>query len=160
VVSRVTIDDKAIQGSLRRLSRHISDTPVIMRVLGLALRNYVRQTIDMGGRKRAHAPLSWWTQQRTGRRKPLRGISKDIHYNSDAREANVYFARQTIGWSLDMHHKGYNVPAITGQLQKVPLAKGGAIFFRNRRASKVVRDLTSRTVTEWIEDGAKKSWRP
>ena len=170
MVSRVTIDDAAIQGSIRRLRKHIDDSDLTMRIIGIALRDYVRETIRMGGRKRPHAPLSWWTIQRTGRRKPLKGIEKDIHYESGEKDAQIYFARQTYGWNIDMHHKGYNIPARQG-FMVVPLAKGGFIFMMKAKAAKVpgreiwpvqkeVRDLVSKLVTEWIGQGVSRSWRP
>lgn len=141
-----------------------------MRNIGIGLRDYVRETVQMGGRKRPHAPLSWWTRQRTGRRKPLKGLERHFHYRSTSADAEVFFARPTYGWTIDMHHTGYKIPARQG-FMAMPLASGGYIFMRNARASRVpareiwpvqkeVRDLVSKIVTDWIDNGVKRSWRP
>jgi phage gpG-like protein len=172
VVSRVQIDDKAIQGSINRLRHHLTwDSKVVMRNIGITMREYVRETVRMGGRKRKHAPLSWWTTQRTGRRKPLSGLDRLFSYSSDSNSTHVFFRPETDGWSIGMHHTGYKIAPVSGRKMFVPFARGGGIGFTNRKASRVpareiwptqkeVRDMVSSMVSRWINDGARRSWRP
>jgi hypothetical protein len=171
MVSSVRIDDAAIQGSIRRLSRHFKvEQKLVVRNIGIALRDYIRSTVDRGGRKRPHAPLSDWTRARTGRRKPLRGISRGISYRSNDEEVVIYYSRETDGWDLTLHHTGWRIPARVGRMV-VPLAGGGRRVFMKAKSVRVpgreiwptqkeVRDLVSGIVTRWIDSGVKMSWRP
>jgi phage gpG-like protein len=171
MVSSVTVDFAPIQGAIRRLSRYIYDDARLMDNIGRVLRDYVRQTIASSGRKRPYAPLSWWTTQRTGRRKPLSTIPRRISYSADKTTATVFYRGDQTNWSINAHHTGYKIPARKNVLMAVPLARGGAIFFHNARATRVpareiwptqkeVATVVSHMVNNWIKEGVRKTWRP
>lgn len=142
------------------------------------LRDYVRQTITMQGRKRPYAPLSKWTKARTNRRKALITLRPRIKASWDDSKGVVYFDAPSSDWHIDMHHRGYRIPAISGKLMVVPAAKffgnrpAGGTFaaFKSRKASKVpareiwpnkaeVKKVIEPIYKDWVQNQAEKNWR-
>lgn len=172
----VKTDSAHILGSINRLRNYMYfDRPVVMRNIGTVLRDYVRQTITMQGRKRPYAPLAQMTKMRTGRRKALVGLRTQIKYRSDANSAEVYFEQRDPQWHIDMHHRGFRSGPVQLQgkdVMAVPQhGSDDPLYFKRRKEARIparevwpvqkeVRDIVSRMVTNWINSGIKSSWRP
>jgi hypothetical protein len=166
----VHIETGEIGGAIRRLRRHIGDSGRITQTIGLTLREYVRETITRGGRRRTYAPLSWWTRQRTGRTRPLLPLRPGIKYTADSTTVTVFYDGDRVNpWDTWMHHGGYTIPARSGRMY-VPFRRGGGAFFTRARAAAVpareiwptqreVRDEVRAMVTRWINEGVTAAWR-
>ena len=162
---QVDIDDAQVQRSLSRYRRNLAESASLMRKLSFALRDYVRETIRMGGRKRPYAPLAQMTRLRTGRIKPLLPLVNSIKSSYTPQTLSVFFedARAAAeGWTIEQHHKGYTIPA-RQKLMVVQPRRGIAkpIFFRTAKATRVpareviptraeVNSVISGAVREWI----------
>lgn len=164
----IRFDDEQVQRSLNRYRRNISESASLMRRLSFSLRDYVRETIRMGGRKRPYAPLSQMTRLRTGRIKPLISLVNSIKSDYTPTSVRVYFENEKAaaqGWTIEQHHKGFTIPA----RQKLMVVRprrgiGKPIFFRTARRTRVpareviptqreVNSVISAAVREWIERG-------
>jgi hypothetical protein len=161
-VIRVDFQDEQVQRSLRRYRDQIASSPSLMRSLSFQLRDYVRETMKMQGRKRPWAPLSQMTMLRTGRRKPLTPLVSAIKSSYTPTSVQVYFENpKNQDWTIEQHHKGYTIPAKVGR-QGFYAARGGAPhFFMYRKSAKVpareiiptraeINKVISGTVTNWI----------
>lgn len=160
----VRIDDAQLKRALRALKSELTNTRPINERVARAMRDYVKDTIRMGGRNRAHAPLAPMTIARTGRTKPLVGVEKGIRASATKDEAVVYHTNPK--YTATQHHRGYTTPAIN----KSVLMKSGDQFFRGKKASRVpAREIwpniheTYRVVkglfSDWIKSGAFRAWR-
>lgn len=168
----IDVDGRQVRASIDRLIKHLNGSREVFEVVGRVLRDYTRETIELGGRSRPFAPLSWWTKKRTGRTKPLLTLRRYITYRANKDGAQVYFDAPSDEWDLNMHHYGYTIPARRGHpLMVVPFKNGRAKFFRFAKAAKVparkvwptVKEseaLVSKVVSDWLKAGAKSGWRP
>jgi len=166
-VFRVDIDDEQVVRSLRRYRRTVTESTGLMRSLSFALRNYVRETMSMGGRKRPYEPLAPLTRFRTGRRKPFSTIIKSVKSRYTSNTVEVYFdsvEAQAENWDLEMHHKGFTIPARKKLMVIRPARGGDPIFFRTARRTRVpareiiptqreINSVISKEITTWIERG-------
>lgn len=166
----ITIDDEQVARSLNRYRRNISESASLMRRLSFSLRDYVRETIHMGGRKRPYAPLAPLTRLQTGRIKPLISLTPSIKSRYTPNTVEVYFENEDAtsqGWNIEQHHKGYVIPARKTLMMITPrrgIAK--PIFFRSAKRTRVpareviptqreVNSVISAAVREWIEKGSR-----
>lgn len=160
----------------KRLDRSIKGMRVTLRKgpyrkVGFLLRNYVRKTITMQGRKRPYKPLSWWTKKRTGRNKALITLRNRIKFFSDRNSASIYFDGQGLDFSITNHHFGFTSPAVSGKRMVVPNPSGGILAaFSSRRKSVIpprevwpqfreVRRLVRREFRNFYSKEAKVKWR-
>lgn len=160
----VVNNERAIR-AIKRLGDRLNNTALAVAALGETMREYIEQTIEMGGRKRPYLPLSEWTQYRTGRVKPLITLADRFHVQSNRRTAIVYFVPPT-GKKFDIwrHHRGYTTPAVTGKLMVV-----GERFFKSKKKGKApAREIfptqaeasvvIARQVRAWINEGIRDTW--
>lgn len=166
----IFIDDKNLKRSIDFLSQYFKRRQQVFARIGWHMRDYVRDTIRMGGRGEPFAPLSDWTIARTGRTRPLITLADRIQSRSTNDDAQVYFAPiPGKNFTINQHHRGYTRPAIVG-LQVVPIKKGLSRYFMSSQAIEVpARKIwptgqeTSKEITkyvhEWINSGAKANWR-
>lgn len=165
----VRVDDSAFQRAVERFKDHLRGTRRPMTVAGRGLRDYVKETIRMGGRP-AWPPLSKWTIARTRRTKPLGNMQKYISFEASATGARV-FARETgEDWSVDQHHTGWYIPPREAPIMVTKKPDGrGKTFFRKAEGAYVpprpiwptrreVEKVVVPTVQDWLKEGARK-WR-
>lgn len=166
----VEIDDRNLKASLRRMERELKNPGKVYGQAARHMRDYVRQTITMQGRKRPYAPLSKWTKAKTGRRKALIPLRKYIKARWDGTSGQVYFQQRSSAWHIDMHHTGFTSPAVIGRKMVVP-GKGGNIFavFMSRKASVIparevwpeqeeVEKEVNKMFSTWVDDVARRTW--
>lgn len=159
----VRIDDAQLKRALRALKSELTNTRPINERVARAMRDYVKDTIRMGGRNKSHAPLAPMTIQRTGRTKPLVGVEKGIRATANKNEAVVFHKHPE--YTATQHHKGYTTPAVPGRLMK----SGDKFFWGKKRSRVPAREIwpnipeTYRVVkalfSEWIRTGAFRAWR-
>lgn len=167
----VFVDDRALRGSLRRMRKEIGNLRPVYRRASAHMRDYVRRTITMQGRKKPYKQISWWTKQRTGRRKALITLRPRIKNAWNSTEGVVYFDPISSAWHIDQHHTGYISKAVSSKRMVVPNNGGGIVAaFSKRKASKipareiwptkaeVARELRP-IIQNWIFKGARKAWR-
>lgn len=167
----VTIDTRHLRASVGRMVGELRRPATAYGKAARHMRDYVRQTITLQGRKRPYKSLSHWTKARTGRRKALITLRKEIKAGWSNTQGIVYFNRVSPEWHIDMHHTGFTSPPVMHKRMVVPMAAGGvyAAFF-HRKASKVpAREVwpTKKEVIQevtplfhqWVEGLARKSWR-
>jgi len=167
----VEIDDRNLRKSMRNMEAFLRRPATVYGRAARHMRDYVRQTITMQGRKRLYVPLSQWTRDRTGRRKALIHLRPFIKAKWDNIKGEVYFEQKSSGWHIDQHHTGYTSPAVLNKRMVVP-RHGGGIFavFSNRKASKTPArevwpnqaELTKEMVPifkTWVDDIARRQWR-
>ncbi len=167
----VTIDDRALKGSLRRLRRYVGNTTPVYRKAALHMRNYVRQTITLQGRKSPYKQLSWWTKQKTGRRKALITLRPRIKAAWGRQIGAVFFDPVSAAWHIDQHHTGYISKEVTGKRMAIPRKGGGLVaLLMNRKQSVIPRreiwpgkgeaaKEIQPIVQAWLTRGARKTWR-
>lgn len=167
----IEIDSRSLRASLRRMERELKRPSKLYANLGRYWRDYVRQTIAQGGRKRPYAPLSKWTRRRTGRRKPLITLRKQIRARWDGSAAEIYFAQVSSAWHIDQHHTGYTSPAVVNKRMVIRSKSGGVVaaFFSRKAAVTPAREVwptksevTAGTVPvfkKFVDTAARKNWR-
>lgn len=167
----VIVNDRQVRQSIDRLSAHLGRTDIIMRRIGQHLRDYVRETIEMGGRGRPYAPLSRWTRMRTGRSRPLITLTNNFRFAYDSTTAIVFFTTPAgKSFSIWQHHFGFRVPARLGRpVMVIPTAGGSPIFTARAKESIIParpvwpnkQEATAEVnafIRDWINQGVRQ-WR-
>lgn len=167
----VEIDSRRLRASLRRMERQLKRPQVVYGRASRHMRDYVRRTITLQGRKRNYIPLSQWTRARTGRVKALITLRSNIRSRFSSAAGEVYFQQRSPHWHIDQHHTGFISPAVINKRMIVPKSGGGILaVFTKRKASKiparevwptkseVTREVT-RMFATWVQGVARKSWR-
>lgn len=172
--SGIHIDTSRLKASLRRMERDLKRPATVYGRAARHMRDYVRETITMQGRKRKYTPLSHWTRARTGRRKALITMRPFIKASWDAKAGVVYFDQTDKAWHLDQHHTGFISPPVDLGGRKrmvVPKASGGVLAaFTKRKASKIpgreiwptqkeVNAEVTGMFATWVDGLARKNWR-
>ena len=167
----ITIDTSNLKASIRRAQSKFRAPASVYGKSARHMRDYVRETISMQGRKRSYVPLSTWTKRRTGRRKALITLRQNIMARWDNSRGQVFFEQRDVGWHIDQHHTGYTSPAVLNKRMVVPKHGGGILaVFSNRKAAKTpAREVwptqaeVNKEVTPifnaWVSDIMRKSWR-
>lgn len=168
----VIIDTRRLDASIRKMNGMLRGGlgPAYSEI-GRTMRNYVRATITSQGRKRPYAPLSWWTKQRTGRRKALITLKKRIKHKSSSKSAKVFFNAGGLNFTITQHHKGFTSPAVSNKLMVIP-NPSGTVFkaFKSRKASKIparevwptdreTKRIASRIFKNFFDGKARVLWR-
>jgi hypothetical protein len=158
----ITIDDAQVQASLRRYRENLEESASLMRRLSFNLRDYVRDTIKMQGRKRPYEPLAPMTRLRTGRRNALTTLQSAIKSSYTATTVQVYFDNpKGESWTIEQHHKGFYVPPKVGRQGFYAARTGAPVFFMSSRGHKVpareviptkaeINSVISVAVTNWV----------
>jgi len=170
--SGIHIDSSRLRASLRRMEKDLKRPATVYGRASRHMRDYVRETITMQGRKRSYAPLSHWTRERDNRRKALITLRPFIKASHDARAGVVFFQQKSSAWHIDQHHTGFVSPAVTGKKRMVvPKAGGGVLAaFTKRKASKIpgrevwptqaeVNKEVTGMFSTWVDGLARKNWR-
>lgn len=133
---------------------------IIFDRIGRMLRDATKEQM----RSYPYAPLSKWTKMRTGRSRPLQPLVKEIGYEASVKSVAIIHRNPSTRWSIQQHHLGYSIPPRIGRpVMRVPLHKGGAIFFTSARGAKVparpvwlsesrTRQLTLGMLNSWLQD--------
>jgi len=147
----IRFDDRGIVAALREIEAQVKDRKKLMDKAGRTIRDYTRETIKMQGRLRPYAPMTRSSKQTSGKHKLFSGVPRDIVHVAHNDRFVVYFNRVTVGWNLEMHTKGIQVPYTRGITMMIPHGLGkarnelgqftggslGPKFFRFRRPFKV-----------------------
>lgn len=122
----VIVNDRGTRLALTQLSRELGNKRRVYSLMGKHFRDYVRQTVHMGGRHKKHAPLSIWTKKRTGRNKPFTTIWRHFDYRVQPDAVLIYHMPHGEGrWNITMHHKGYVTPTRWGRpFMVIPMKRG------------------------------------
>lgn len=141
----ISIDSRALLKRTRELKNKL--TPggqrQFLRRVGKVLRDAVRQRFITSGDGK-WAPLSPWTEAKTGRRKPLMNMRHRIHYRvTGPGGVEIYFDAPSSEWSIEDHDRGNVSPAVEDRRMAFPLRRPAAIgasgeymVFNRRRASR------------------------
>jgi hypothetical protein len=158
----IDIDDEQVQRSLRRYRENLMESASLMRRLSFNLRDYVRETMQMQGRKRPWAPLAQFTMLRTGRRKPLTTLVRHIKSEYTPTTLRVFFENpKGEDWTIEQHHKGFIIPPRVGRQGFYTARAHTPMFFMTSRGAKVpareiiptrreVDSVISAAVTDWV----------
>lgn len=167
----IEIDSSRLRASLSRMERSLKRPQVVYGRAARHMREYVRRTITLQGRKRNYIRLSHWTRGRTGRRKALITLRPYIKSRYDSTSGQVYFQQRDASWHIDQHHTGFTSPAVVNKRMVIPKAGGGILAaFMNRKASKIparevwptkaeVTKEVTRMFATWVDGVARKTWR-
>jgi hypothetical protein len=152
--------------------RELGNGQAAMTLIGQHMVEYIGDTIRKGGRNRPYAPLAPMTVARHGRTKPLITLADNFRYRAHRLSCEIYFvAPAGKTFDIDWHHRGYRIPARSGNPYMVAMGtSGGLVFFTHARAAKVpAREIwpshaegqkeVSRFAQAWIKDAARRSWR-
>jgi hypothetical protein len=134
------------------------------------MRLYVQRTITLQGRGKKYQPLAQITSLRTGRRKALLSLRKQIKSNFTSKNANVFFTPISDKWNDLSHHFGFTSPPVVNKRMVIPLRGGGSIFLKNRKASVIpAREIwpSNKEVTtevkpifdRFIRNTMRRNWR-
>lgn len=167
----IEIDDRRLRASMRKVLRELKRKSPVYGKAAKHMRDYVRATITMQGRKRKYAPLGKWQSAKTGRRKALITLRPNIKSRYDNTKGEVYYNQTQSGWHIDMHHTGFTSPAVVGKRMVVPSRGGGVLAaFHNRKASKIparevwptqaeVNKEVGIIFKDWVEKNVRTNWR-
>ncbi len=167
----VEIDSRNLRASLRRMEQSLRRPQVVYGRASRHMRDYVRRTITLQGRKRTYVRLSHWTRGRTNRRKALITLRPFIKARHSSAAGEVYFLQRDNNWHIDQHHTGFTSPAVVNKRMVIPRAGGGILAaFMSRKASKIparevwpnateVRREVTRMFATWVDGVARKTWR-
>lgn len=167
----VEIDLTDLRASMGRMERNLKNHTVFYGRASRHMRDYVRNTITMQGRTKNYATLSQWTRRKTGRRKALITLRRNIRARHDRVAGEVFFQQRDSSWHIDQHHTGFTSPAVVNKRMVVPNQAGGILaVFSNRKASKIparqvwpsfaeTRKEVTRIYSIWLDSIARKSWR-
>ena len=159
----IDIDDENVARSLRRYRENLNESASLMRRLSFNLRDYVRDTIKMQGRKRPYEPLAEMTRLRTGRRNALTTLQSAIKSTYTPTTLSVFFENPKPGqtWTIEQHHKGFYVPPQIGRQGFYAARSGRPVYFMTSRGHKIpareviptkaeVDKVVSAAVTDWV----------
>lgn len=167
----VEIDAGDLRDSMRRMEAELRRPAPVYGKAARLVRDYVRQTITLQGRKTKYFQLSKWTKARTNRRKALITLRPLIKAAWDSIGGYVYFQQTDKKWHVDDHHTGFTSKAVTGKRMVVPRKGGGIVaVFMNRKEVKVpsrevwptqgeVDATVTPVFTQWTEANARRNWR-
>lgn len=150
--------------ALRRAMKILDDSfgkrgrNLLMSRIARELRDRTRKRITSQG-EGTWAPLSKWTQARTGRRKALVTLRKNVKARWNADEAAIYFEPVSNKWDLTDHHRGFTSPAVNGKRMSWNLVRPTAIGLRQNKISIMSRKasvIPARDV--WSTDRKTKIW--
>jgi len=150
-VITIKFGDRGIAAALKEIQEQVTDRMELMDKAGRTIRDYARETVRMQGRRKPYPPMTRSSKQTSGRNKLFSGVPSDIIHVAHNDRFIVYFNRVTVGWSLEMHTKGINIPSSRGITMMIPNGLGkarssqgqflggnlGPKFFRFRRAFKI-----------------------
>lgn len=170
MVSTVFIRDRNLRRAMRAMEAGLRNPAPVYGRAARHMRDYVRHTITLQGRRKSYTALSAWTRAKTGRRKALITLRPRIKARWDKSKGEVYFAPASSSWHIDQHHTGFTSPAVTNKRMVVPLKAGGVRVFWSRKASKIparevwpTRREVEREVTpffaSWVDKLARSRWR-
>jgi hypothetical protein len=121
----IKFDDRGVSAALREIESQVKDRTKLMDKAGKTIRDYVRETIKMQGRK-PWAPMTKSSRQTSGRYKLFTSVGPDIVHQANNERFVVFFNRRTVGWTLEMHQKGFRVPYSRGIVMMIPNGLGKA----------------------------------
>lgn len=136
-VSRVVVvDDRNLKRAFRTIEKSLQGNGrrKLFARIARKLRDLTRRRITTQG-DGSWKPLSRWTKERTGRRKALLPLRKNIKAKWNNNEATVVFERTSPDWDATTHHQGATSPAVKGKRMTFLLANGKRRTFFNRKAS-------------------------
>jgi len=163
---RVTIDARKLNRSMNRVLSHLRNPQVFYREAAIHMREYVRGTIRIQGRKRKYASLAPMTRQKTGRRKALITLTSRIKSGATRDKGIVYFDPISSRWHIDDHHKGFTTGPVAGKKMSFS-TRSGKIAFTARKTIRVPArevwptkaevELELRPIAKkWVDRGIKK----
>ena len=159
----ISIDDAVVQKYLDRYKIQMTQSARMMQKATGDLRDYIRETMQMQGRKRPWVPLSRFTMMRTGRRKPLSTLVKQVKSRYTATSGEVYFDNpKNESWTLWEHHKGFSIPPSVGRQGFYAARTKKPVFFMSRQGARVpareiipttreVNQVVGAAVREWLQ---------